>query len=244
MLDMLQHHGLLLLIGQYPNGPLGGLALTLILSVAGIALALPVSIGLALALTSPWRALRAPATALVFLVRGVPLLLFIFWVYFAIPALLHVSIPAVGTLLVALVVYESAYLAEVIRAGIEALPKGQTEAARSMGMTYMQARRHIVLSQALYNMLPSMLSQFISTIKETSLGYVISVHELTYSANQLNNTLLTRSFDVYALLALTYFAVCGLLTLAVKLIEHRVEAGRRSAPHSLPNPAISTQASA
>lgn len=244
MLDILQHHALLLLIGQYPNGPLGGLALTLILSVAGIALALPVSIGLALALTSPWRVVRGPTTALVFVVRGLPLLLFIFWVYFAIPALLNVSIPAVGTLLVALVVYESAYLAEVIRAGIEALPKGQTEAARSMGMTYLQARRYIVLPQALYNMIPSMLSQFISTIKETSLGYVISVHELTYAAGQLNNTLLTRSFEVYALLALSYFAVCGVLTLAVKLIEHRIEAGRRSAPVGPTTPATSAQAPA
>lgn len=110
MLDILRHHGLLLLIGQYPNGPLGGLALTLILSVAGIALALPLGVLLALALTSPWRLFRAPAVALVFVVRGLPLLLFIFWVYFAIPALLGGSIPAVGTLLVALVVYESAYL--------------------------------------------------------------------------------------------------------------------------------------
>lgn len=97
-------------------------------------------------------------------------------------------------------------------------------------MTYMQSRRLIVLPQALYNMIPSMLSQFISTIKETSLGYVISVQELTYAANQVNNMLLTRSFEVYALLALTYFAVCGLLTLAVRQVERRIETGRRSAP--------------
>src|SRR5881392_1485232 len=72
----------------------------------------------------------------------------------------------------------------------EALPGGQTEAARSLGMSYSQTMRQIVLPQALYNMLPSMLSQFVSLIKDTSIGYVISVQELTFSAQQVNNSLL------------------------------------------------------
>src|SRR5882757_8160972 len=122
--DILRDNWLLLLIGQYPNGPLGGIACTLILSVLGIVLAFPLSVLLALARLSPWRLLNWPATALVYVARGVPLLM-------------------------------------------------------------------VILPQALFNMLPSMLSQFVSTIKETTLGYVINVPELTFAANQINNQLLT-----------------------------------------------------
>ena len=234
MFDILRDYWLLLLIGQYPSGPLGGLAMTLILAVAGISLAFPCGIGIALALTSPWRWLRAAAQGLVYVVRGLPLLMFIFWAYFAIPALLGTSVPGVVTMLIALVIYESVYLAEVIRAGIQALPAGQTEAARAMGLTHLQTQRIVILPQALYNVLPSMLSQFISTIKETSLGYVISVNELTFAASQVNSILLTRPFDVYFLLAIIYFSLCFILTVCVRLLERRIEKGRRSLRISLP----------
>ena len=88
ILDILRDNWLLLLVGQYPNGPLGGIAATLILSVLGIVLAFPVIVLLALARLSPWRALRWPATALVYVVRGVPLLMVILWVYFLVPLLI------------------------------------------------------------------------------------------------------------------------------------------------------------
>ena len=116
-------------------------------------------------------------------------------------------------MLVTLVIYEAAYLAEIVRAGIEALPKGQMEAARcASGLRYMQAMRKVILPQALYNMVPAMLSQFVSTIKETSLGYVISVNELTFAANQINSTLLTKPFQVFVILAVIYFLLCFTLT--------------------------------
>ena len=100
-------------------------------------------------------------------------------------------------MVVALVCYESAYLAEIIRAGIQALPSGQQEAGRALGLSYLQTMRRVILPQAL-NMLPSMLSQFVSTVKETSLAYVISVQELTYAANQVNSVQLTKPFEVFA----------------------------------------------
>ena len=128
--EILRDNWLLLLVGQYPNGPLGGIACTLILSVLGIALAFPVSVLLALARLSPWRLLNWPATALVYLARGVPLLMFILWVYFLVPLLIGRQVSGFMTMLCTLVIYEGAYLAEVVRAGIEALPKGQMEAAR------------------------------------------------------------------------------------------------------------------
>jgi polar amino acid transport system permease protein len=228
MIDIIQNYWLLLLVGQFPSGPLGGLAMTLILAVCGIGLAFPCSIVIALALTSPFRSLRTVAQAIVYIVRGLPLLMFIFWAYFALPAVLGTSVPGVITMLFALVIYESVYLAEVIRGGIQALPTGQTEAARAMGLTHMQTQRIVILPQVLYNVLPSILSQFISTIKETSLGYVISVNELTFAANQVNSILLTRPFDVYLLLAIIYFTLCFILTSCVRMLELRVERSRKS----------------
>jgi polar amino acid transport system permease protein len=230
--EIVRDNWLLLLIGQYPNGPLGGIACTLILSVLGIVLAFPLSVLLALARLSPWRLLNWPATALVYVARGVPLLMIILWVYFLVPLLIGHSVSGFVTMLCTLVLYEGAYLAEVVRAGIEALPKGQMEAARALGHSHLGAMRLVILPQALFNMLPSMLSQFVSTIKETTLGYVINVPELTFAANQINNQLLTRPFEVFFILAVIYYVVCWSLTRAATALERRIErkrAGPRSA---------------
>jgi polar amino acid transport system permease protein len=224
--EILRDNWLLLLIGQYPNGPLGGIACTLILSVLGIVLAFPLSVLLALARLSHWRLLKWPSTALVYLVRGVPLLMLILWVYFLVPLLIGRNVSGFVTMLCTLVIYEGAYLSEVVRAGIEALPKGQMEAARSLGHSHLGAMRLVILPQALFNMLPSMLSQFISTIKETTLGYVINVPELTFAANQINNQLLTKPFEVFFILAIIYYVVCWSLTRAARALERRIAARR------------------
>lgn len=215
-----------LLVGQYPSGQLGGLAITIILSVLGLALAFPLGVLIALARVSPWAWLRWPATVLVYVVRGVPLIMFIFWVYFFLPAVTGRTVSGFTTMLVTLVTYQAAYLAEIVRAGIEGLPKGQTEAARAVGLSYMQTTTKVILPQALYNMVPAMLSQFVSTIKETSLGYVISVNELTFAANQINNTLLTKPFQVYVILAAIYFVLCFSLTQVARTLERRIAARR------------------
>ena len=109
------------------------------------------------------------------------------------------------------------------------------EAARALGHSYLGAMRYVILPQALYNMLPSILSQFVSTIKETTLGYVINVPELTFAANQINNQLLTKPFQVFFILAIIYFVVCWSLTRAaiVAGAPHRPQA-RRPAPAVLP----------
>jgi len=173
----------------------------------------------------------------VYLVRGLPLLMFIFWAYFFVPLIIGRPVAGTTTMVVALVCYESAYLAEIIRAGIQALPPGQQEAGRALGLSYLQTMRRVILPQALYNMLPSMLSQFVSTVKETSLAYVISVQELTYAANQINSVLLTKPFEVFALLALTYFILNFGLSALVHLTEKRIgsrRAGRAPAPKVVP----------
>lgn len=231
LIDIIRDNWLLLLIGQYPNGPLGGVACTLILSVLGIVLAFPLSVLIALARISRWRLLNWPATALVYVARGVPLLMIILWVYFLVPVLIGRNVSGFTTMVCTLVIYEAAFLAEIVRAGIQALPKGQMEAARALGHSYLGAMWYVILPQALYNMLPSMLSQFVSTIKETTLGYVINVHELTFAASQINNQLLTKPFHVFFILAVTYFIVCWSLTQLAGWLERRI-ANKRKGPNA------------
>jgi polar amino acid transport system permease protein len=235
--EIVRDNWLLLLVGQYPEGPLGGFAATLVLSVLGIGLAFPVSIFVALARISRWRVLRAPATALVYVVRGIPLLMIIFWVYFLFPLVLGMQVSGFATMVCTLVLYEGVFLSEIVRAGIESLPRGQMDAARALGHGYLGAMRHVILPQALFNMLPSMLSQFISTIKDTTLGYIINVPELTFAANQLSNRLLTKPFEVFLILALIYYAVCVSLTQLAGLLE-RVVARRRAGQPVLVEPVL------
>ncbi|WP_339436753.1 MULTISPECIES: amino acid ABC transporter permease [unclassified Pseudomonas] len=211
-----------ILVGQYPQGALGGLVLTLILSVLGLVISFPLSVILALCRVSPFKIFRVPATVIVYVVRGLPLVMMIFWSYFLVPLMVGRSISGFTALLCTLIVYEAAYLSEVVRAGIESLPKGQTEAARSLGLSYWKTMIKVILPQALYNMVPSLISQFVSTIKETSLGYVIGVQEMTFSANQINTQLLTKPFEVFMILALVYFSVCFCLTQLAQALERRV----------------------
>jgi polar amino acid transport system permease protein len=226
MLQILEDNWLLFLIGQYPHGPVGGLAMTLFMATLGLLLSFPFALALALARLSPYRLLRLPATAIVHTVRGLPLIMFIFWTYFVSPLIVGRAIGGVEVLVISLVIYEASYLAEIIRAGIEGLPRGQIEAAKSLGLGYFATTVKVVLPQALHNMLPSMVSQFVSTIKETSLGYVISANELTFAASQVNNQLVTQPFEVYGLLALTYFTLCFALTSLARGLERRIAAQR------------------
>ncbi|AZU55407.1 amino acid ABC transporter permease [Ralstonia pseudosolanacearum] len=230
MLELIQTYGLYYLIGQYPNGPLGGLALTLMLAAAGLVLALPAGILLGLCRVSPFRLLRWPATALVYVVRGTPLLMVIFWAYFLLPTLTGQRTDQFNTMLTALVVFDAAYLAEIVRAGIQALPRGQMESARSLGLPYLQAMRLVLLPQALRNMLPSLVNQLVSTIKETSLGYIISLPEVSFVAGQISTSVMTQSAEVYGLLALSYFAMCFGLTRVAFLLERRLAARALTQP--------------
>ena len=229
MLDILSTYWPQFLVGMYPNGPLGGLALTLVIAVLGLACSLPLALLIALARVSPLRVLSLAAAGLVSVVRGMPLLMLIFWAYFVVPKLTGGSVSGFTTLVCALVIYEAAYLSEVIRSGIEAIPPGQIEASRSLGGGYWTTMRRVVLPQALLNVLPSMTSQFVSTIKETSLGYVISVNELTFAANQVNNMVLTQPLQVFGILAIIYFVVCFTLSRSLHWLDTRVRRNRAMA---------------
>ncbi|GAA0425573.1 amino acid ABC transporter permease [Massilia aurea] len=223
MLELIDTYWLYFLVGQYPDGPLGGLVLTILLSGAALVLAMPLGLMLGIARVSHRRAISLPVGAFVQLVRAVPLLLVLFWVYFFLPAVTGVKTSQAATMLIVLVVFDSVYLAEIVAAGIRALPKGQLESARSLGLGYGQALRHVVLPQTLRHGLPSIVNQLVSTIKATSLGYIIGLSEVSFIATQINTLVFTRSVEVYLILALTYFLLCFGLSRLAFLLERRLQ---------------------
>ena len=230
MIDLIQAYWLYFLVGQYPEGPLGGLALTLLLSALALLLSMPLGLMLGLARVSPFRAIRWPITAIVFVVRGIPLLMVIFWAYFFLPGLTGHKTEQFGTMLMALVLFDGVYLAEIVRAGIRGVPPGQVETARALGLGYGRALRHVVLPQALASMLPSLVNQFVSTIKATSLGYIIGLTEVSFIATQINTQVVTHATQVYLLLSLTYFLLCFGLSRFAHWLERRL--GRRTGAHA------------
>jgi polar amino acid transport system permease protein len=243
MLDILHDNWIYLLIGQYPAGPLGGVAMTLVLAVLGVLLSLPIGVLLAVGSVSPSRLARALSIAVITGFRGMPLLLLIFWAYFLIPALTGWSVSPFVTLLSAIVLYQSAYMAEVVRSGIKGVHRGQFEASTALGFGFPARMVHFILPQAFRAIVPSLITQFVSIVKDTSLGYVISVNELTFAANQINSTLLTRPFQVFGILAITYFVICfGLASLA-RLAERKLTQSRSVATASAGTPAPKTEAS-
>ena len=230
LLEILRDYGLQLLVGPFPEGPLGGLALTLVLAITGLVCAFPLAVFVGIARTSPFRWIAWPVAAMVHCMRGLPVLMLLFWAYFVIPLIIGRTISGVTTVICALVVYEITFLGEVIKGGILAIPKGQIEASRSLGLGYFQTLRDVTLPQALFNMIPSILTELIALIKNTSLAYIISVNELTFSASQINTQLLTKSLQVYFILAMIYFIICYTLSTLVGFVETRIKHSRSLAP--------------
>lgn len=227
---ILHDNGTLLLMGQYPQGPLGGVLCTLLLSLLALLFSFPVGILIGLARIAHWRWLRNVAACWVYLLRGIPLMMVVFWTYFCVPLLTGHNVSGFITMLCTLVLYESAYIAEIVRGGIQALPTGQNEAARALGMGHLRTLWLVILPQALYNTIPSLISQLVSIVKDTSLGYVINVPELTYAANQVSNQLLTKPVQVFAIVALGYYLINFSLTWLAQRVEKQIADKRQPIP--------------
>jgi len=229
MIELIRQYWLYFLIGQYPNGPLGGMALTVLLAALALLLSLPLGLLLGMARCSPLAWLYRPVTALVYLVRATPLLMVIFWTYFFLPAITGHKTGQFSTMLAALVLFNGVYLAEIVRAGIQGLGRGQEESASSLGLGYVDRMRFVILPQALRNMLPSLVSQFVSTLKDTSLGYIIGLSDVSFIASQINTLVMTKSLQVYFLLAVAYFILCFGLSRFAYWLEQRQARGKPSA---------------
>ena len=225
--DVVFHNFNYFLVGQAEFKPvfpyvhnLGGLGASIVLAVLGIFGAFWLGLGAGLMRLSRRWWLHYPGLVYVEVIRGVPLLMMVFWFFFLAPLLLGEALPAFGSSLVAFIVFTSAFIAEIVRAGVNALPKGQTEAARGTGLSHYQAMRYVILPQALRNMIPSFVNQFVSLTKDTSLAYVIGVNELMRTAVQVDNREVTASFEIYVTIAILYFIICYVLTSFSRRLEH------------------------
>ncbi len=197
---------------------------TLRLAIPAIVLGfiLGIFIGLGRLANSPW--IRIPAAVYVELFRGVPLIMVIFWFWFIIPVLLRVPLPEYGVALTAFVVFEAAYLGEIVRAGIQSVPRGQVEAATATGLTQSQTMRNVVLPQALKNMIPALVTQFIVLFKDTSLASIIGYVDITKAAQIVNNREI-RPFELYLFIAVVYWLCTYGMSLYARYLERRLTPG-------------------
>lgn len=211
-----------LLWGAYPDGPLGGAALTLILSVlSGVASAvIGMVLGVALAMW-PRGILRWSVFGILTFFRAIPVLMLIFWVYFLLPVVFNINVPAIFTVVLALSLIGGAYLAHSVHAGIQSLPVGQWYAGAALGMTRWQTMRHIILPQALPIMTPSFINQWVSLIKDTSLAYVIGVGELSFVATQVSNRVMVYPAEIFLFVAFVYCVFCTSLDMASNALMKR-----------------------
>jgi glutamate/aspartate transport system permease protein len=147
------------------------------------------------------------ALAYVNFFRSVPLILVIFWIYFLVPLLLGRATGPFLSAWIAFTLFETAYYCEIIRAGVQSIPKGQINAGIATGMTRLQAMRHIVMPQAFRNMMPILLTQSIILFQDTSLVYVVTLRDFMTSVSTVANQEL-RLVELYLFAALVYFAIC------------------------------------
>jgi polar amino acid transport system permease protein len=197
---------------------------TLRLAIPAIVLGFLLGIVVGLARLAPRRWVRLPATVYVEFFRGVPLVMIIFWFWFIIPQLLRLPIPEYGVALTAFVVFEAAYFGEIVRAGVQSVPRGQVEAATALGLSGAQAMRFVVLPQALRNMVPSLVTQMIVLFKDTSLASIIGYVDLTKAAQIVNNREI-RPFQLYLFIAVIYWIFTYSMSRAARRFE-------RSASHA------------
>lgn len=195
-----------------------GVGLTLQISAWALLFSIPIGVLLGLMRISKKKILYIPATCYVEFVRGVPLLVILFWIYFV--AGTFFSLGSYWAGVAGLSLFSGAFIAEIVRAGIEAIPKGQMEAARSSGMSYMQAMRFVILPQAIRVVLPPMASQFIILIKDSSLVSVIALSELTLVAKNLITTTM-RAMEIWTFVALLYFVMTFTLTRVIRYFEKK-----------------------
>ena len=194
---------------------------TLRLAIPSIILGFILGIFVGLARLSPRPWIRIPAAMYVEFFRGVPLVMVIFWIWFIIPILLRTKIPEFGVALTAFVIFEAAYLGEIVRAGIQSVPRGQVEAATALGLRSGGTMRFVVLPQALKNMIPSLVTQFIVLFKDTSLASIIGFMDLTKAAQVVNNREI-RPFELYLFIAVVYWICSYSMSRYARSLEKRL----------------------
>jgi len=207
---------------------IGGLLLTFYLAFVAIILSFIGGSILGIARWSEIKIFSIPATLFIELFRALPHIMVIFWVFFALPIFfglvfnMKVTSSALTSAIIAFTLFESAHIAEIVRAGLNSIPKGQFEAAKTLGMNSWQAFIYIILPQAYRRMIPSIVSQFVSLFKDTSLVYVIGVVEFFRAATIINNRIY-MSFEILSFIAIIYFLCAFTLSKIAGQLEKKVE---------------------
>ncbi|MFA5313329.1 MAG: amino acid ABC transporter permease [Methanomassiliicoccales archaeon] len=196
-----------------------GAKLTLIIAIIAILFGFAGGLLLGMARISKNRVVYGLSTGYIEAFRGTPLLVQIFLIYFGLPSLGMQFTPLIAGIL-ALSLNSAAYQAEIFRAGVQSIPKGQMEASRSMGMTYNQSMFHVIIPQALRNSMPTYTNEFITLIKDSSLVMAIGVLELTYSAKDVIADTF-QPFVLYIFIAIVYFALTFSTSRIMRFVERK-----------------------
>ena len=199
------------------NGLVFSVQLTVVATLGGVV----VGTLLALMRLSGQRWLMAPATVYVNGMRSVPLVMVILWFYLLIPFLIGKPIGAEMSAVITFIAFEAAYFSEIMRAGIQSIPRGQVFAGQALGMTYAQNMRLIILPQAFRNMLPVLLTQTIILFQDTSLVYAIGAYDLLKGFANAGK-IYGRPEEAYLLAAVVYFVICFALSWGVKRLQARI----------------------
>jgi len=202
-------------------------ALGMTVEVTFISLILATVLGIVFCLfkLSRFGLLKGFANVYISIIRGTPLIVQILFIYFGLPMALHFTWSIIPASVVIMSLNAGAYMTELIRGGIEAVDKGQLEAARSLGLTYGQSLKKIILPQAFRLMLPSIINQFIITLKDTSLLSILGLRELTQNTKIIvaNNM---EAFKMYAIVGIYYWVIVTILSAVAKMIERRTTYGK------------------
>ena len=201
---------------------LKGLQVTLYIFVIAIIIGFLVGLVIALFRLAPIKILNWIAKAYVDAIRGTPFIVQLFFIYFGINSLQIVSLNSTTAGIITVAINAGAYFAEIIRAGIQSIDKGQTEAARSIGFTGAQTMRYIILPQAFRRMLPTITNQSIISLKDTSLLSVIGIADLTQQG-QIQASATFEAFKIWLAVGVIYFIVIYLLTLLANFVERRFQ---------------------
>ena len=200
---------------------LSGLQMTLLISATSLVFALIGGLILALFDLSRFAVLRAFSLALGEIIRNTPILVQLLWVYYVLPIVFNIRVSALAGILIGLSLYMAAFISEVYRAGIQAVPVGHREAAKVLGLTPAQSFMRIVLPQAIRLTLPPLASNFVQLIKFSSLGAVISVSEITRRGMELSSSTF-RPLEIFTFIAVVYFFICWPLAMAIRIWESRL----------------------
>ncbi|MFC0472615.1 amino acid ABC transporter permease [Halalkalibacter kiskunsagensis] len=201
---------------------LKGMWWTLVITIISLLIALVIGLVLGLCSIARNKLLRAIAMIYVDLIRGTPILVQILFIYFGLPNATGIKMTALTAGIIAISINAGAYLVEIFRAGINSIDKGQMEAGRTLGFSYGETMRMIILPQAVRRMIPAFVNQFIVSIKDTSLLSVIGIAELTMSGQSIY-AMNFRAFEILWLVGILYFVLIYTLTLFSRWLERRLD---------------------